>query len=87
MQLREWLLSVLHMETVRYEECMNRAGNPGDQCPVDFGPWGAWRSISGWITAPFVTVDPEGDLPWVRYGVLSEMPAPPELFAAVGWSP
>ncbi len=23
MQLREWLLSVLHMETVRYEECMN----------------------------------------------------------------
>ena len=66
---------------------MNRAGNPGDQCPVDFGPWGAWRSISGWITAPFVTVDPEGDLPWVRYGVLSEMPAPPELFAAVGWSP
>lgn len=56
-------------------------------CYADLGPWGAWRSISGWITAPFVTVDPEGDLPWVRYGVLSEMPAPPELFAAVGWSP
>ena len=58
-----------------------------DTCPGGFGPWGAWRAISGWITAPFVTVDPEGDLPWVRYGVLSDMPAPPGLFAAVGWLP
>jgi hypothetical protein len=20
---------------------------PGDQCPVDFGPWGAWRAFAG----------------------------------------
>jgi len=61
---------------------------PVSPCNLDeIGRGDAWRSISGWITAPFVTVDPEGDLPWVRYGVLSEMPAPPELFAAVGWSP
>lgn len=55
-------------------------------CPYDLGDWGAWRSIEGGITRPFVDVDP-ASLPWVRYGVLSDMPAPPGLFAAVGWLP
>ncbi len=56
-----------------------------DTCPGGLGPWGAWRSIEGWITRPFVNVEP-GSLPWVRYGVLADMPPPPGLFGAVGWS-
>lgn len=58
-----------------------------EACTLDaIGRGEAWRSIEGWITRPFVDVDP-ASLPWVRYGVLSDMPAPPGLFDAVGWSP
>jgi hypothetical protein len=60
---------------------------PQSPCNLDeIGRGEAWRSIEGWITRPFVDVDPVS-LSWVRYGVLSDMPAPPGLFAAVGWLP